>query len=344
VRLNHTALFSHHLELGAKMADFAGWEMPIQYKGIIAEHKSVRERAGIFDVSHMGQIFVKGRQTVDFLSYVTTWDMNRQKENDCRYCHILDHEGKIIDDVIVYTLSSEEYMIVPNASMVDTIFPWLIENSSEFDVEIEDFSNEFFCLALQGPDAPRLLGQHLNISVNPFTLVRDGNMIISGTGYTGELGCEIIGPYSDAPFHWESLIDMGAEPIGLGARDTLRLEKGFLLSGQDFDGMQTTIETGYSWVIDWNHDFIGKESILSKKSETCPKLCGIILDDRGVLRPGFQVYHKGKPISTLTSGSLSPSLRRGIGLAYLDIPLNSSITVEVRGNHLNGRVVRLPFL
>jgi aminomethyltransferase len=136
---------------------------------------------------------------------------------------------------------------------------------------------------------------------------------------------------------------MGAEPIGLGARDTLRLEKGFLLSGQDFDGKQTTVETGYSWVIDWNHDFIGKESILSKK-ETCPKLCGIILDDRGVLRPGFQIYHKGEPISTLTSGSLSPSLKRGIGLAYIDIPFNSSITVEVRGNHLNGRVVRLPFL
>ena len=325
------------------MADFAGWEMPIQYKGIIAEHKSVRERAGIFDVSHMGQIFVKGKQTVDFLSYVTTWDMHRQKDNDCRYCHILDHEGKIIDDVIVYTLSSEEYMIVPNASMIDTIFPWLIENSSEFDVKIEDSSNEFFCLALQGPDAPRLLGQHHNISVNPFTLVRDGDMIISGTGYTGELGCEIFGPYSEAAFHWESLIGMGAEPIGLGARDTLRLEKGFLLSGQDFDGKQTTVETGYSWVIDWNHDFIGKESILSKK-ETCPKLCGIILDDRGVLRPGFQIYHKGEPISTLTSGSLSPSLKRGIGLAYIDIPFNSSITVEVRGNHLNGRVVRLPFL
>ena len=184
------------------MADFAGWEMPIQYKSIVAEHKSVRERVGIFDVSHMGQIFVEGKQTIDFLSYVTTWDMHRQKDNDCRYCHILNHKGKIIDDVIVYTLSSEEYMVVPNASMIDTIFPWLLEKSSKFDVQIEDFSSDFFCLALQGPDALRLLGQHLNTSVNPFTLVRDGATIISGTGYTGEIGCEIIGPYSEASFHW----------------------------------------------------------------------------------------------------------------------------------------------
>jgi len=344
VSLNHTPLFKHHLTLGAKMADFAGWEMPIQYKSIVAEHKSVRERVGIFDVSHMGQIFVKGKQTIDFLSYMTTWDMSRQKDNDCRYCHILNHEGKIIDDVIVYTLSSEEYMIVPNASMIGTIFPWLLENSSKFDVRIKDFSNEFFCLALQGPDAPRLLGQHLNISITPFTLVRDGDMIVSGTGYTGETGCEIIAPYNEAAFHWESLVDMGAEPVGLGARDTLRLEKGFLLSGQDFDGTQTTIEAGYSWVIDWNHDFIGRKSLDSIKMESYPKLCGIILDDRGVLRPGFQVYHEGVPVSRLTSGSLSPSLRKGIGLAYLDLPMNSNITVEVRGNHLNGRVVRLPFL
>ena len=326
------------------MADFAGWEMPIQYNSIVAEHKSVRERVGIFDVSHMGQIFVEGKQTIDFLSYVTTWDMHRQKDNDCRYCHILNHKGKIIDDVIVYTLSSEEYMVVPNASMIDTIFPWLLEKSSKFDVQIEDFSSDFFCLALQGPDALRLLGQHLNTSVNPFTLVRDGDTIISGTGYTGEIGCEIIGPYSEAGFHWDSLVDMGAEPVGLGARDTLRLEKGFLLSGQDFDGTQTTMETGYSWVVDWDHDFIGKKSLESKKIGSYPKLCGVILDDRGVLRPGFQVYHEGVPVSKLTSGSLSPSLMKGIGLTYLNLPLNSDITVEVRGNHLNGRVVRLPFL
>ena len=318
--------------------------MPIQYKGIIAEHKAVRERAGVFDVSHMGQIFIRGPDTVTFLSYVTTWDMRRQKDRDCRYCHILNNDGRIIDDIIAYTFTSEEYMVVPNASMIDAIFSWLLENSRGFDVHIENSSKDFFCLALQGPEAPRLLGQHLNTSVNPFRLVREGDMIVSGTGYTGEEGCEIIGPSEDVKGHWESLVDMGAEPVGLGARDTLRLEKGYLLSGQDFDGTQTSLETGYSWVVDWDHDFIGKKNIVSQKGRTHTRLSGIMLDERGVLRPGFPVFFEGNKISHLTSGSMSPTIRKGIGLAYLDLPINSRVTVMVRDNHLNGRVVQLPFL
>ena len=326
------------------MADFAGWEMPILYNGIIAEHKAVRERVGIFDVSHMGQIFITGPDTVAFLSYVTTWDMERQKDSDCRYCHILDNDGRIIDDIIAYTFTSEEYMVIPNAATIDTILSWLLENSGDFDVHIKNLSNDYFCIALQGPEAPRLLGQHLNTSVKPFRLVRERNTIVSGTGYTGEEGCEIIGPSEEVKGHWESLIDMGAEPVGLGARDTLRLEKGYLLSGQDFDGTQTTLETNYSWVIDWDHEFIGKTALISQKNRTYAKLNGIILDERGVLRPGLPVFYNGNEISILTSGSMSPTIRKGIGLAYLNLPINSRVTVEVRGNHLNGHVVRLPFL
>ena len=253
-----TPLFNHHQKSGAKIVDFAGWEMPIQYTGILAEHKSVRENVGLFDVSHMGQIFVTGPETVDFLSYVTTWDMSRQKKGDCRYCHILDVDGNIIDDTIVYTLSKEKYMLIPNASKVSKVYDWFMLNSKKFDVSIDNLSGDYFCLALQGPEAPRLLGQHLNTSVGSFQLVTIGDTIVSGTGYTGEKGCEIIGPLKEVVTHWEALIEMGAEPIGLGARDTLRLEKGYLLSGQDFNGSQTTLETGYSWVIDWNHEFIGK--------------------------------------------------------------------------------------
>jgi aminomethyltransferase len=270
--------------------------------------------------------------------------MRLQKDRDCRYCHILNNDGRIIDDIIAYTFTSEEYMVVPNASMIDTIFSWLLENSRGFDVHIENSSRDFFCLALQGPEAPRLLGQHLNTSVNPFRLVREGDVIVSGTGYTGEEGCEITGPSEDVKGHWESLVDMGAEPVGLGARDTLRLEKGYLLSGQDFDGTQTSLETGYSWVVDWDHDFIGKKNIVSQKGRTYTRLSGIMLDERGVLRPGFPVFFEGNEISHLTSGSMSPTIRKGIGLAYLDLPINSSVTVMVRGNHLNGRVVQLPFL
>jgi aminomethyltransferase len=339
-----TPLFSHHKELGAKIIDFAGWEMPIQYTSILSEHKSVRDGAGIFDVSHMGQIFVRGPETIEFLSYVTTWDMSRQKEGDCRYCHILDERGCIIDDTIVYTISEDNYMLIPNASKISKVFDWLSKNSENFEVYLENLSDEYFCLALQGPDSPRLLGQHLNTSVGSFQFVKIGDTIISGTGYTGEKGCEIIGPISEVVNHWEPLVEMGAIPIGLGARDTLRLEKGYLLSGQDFDGDQTTLETGYSWVIDWNHDFIGKEALMSFREKNYPKLRGILIEDRGIVRPGNSVFNNGRKISSLTSGSLSPSLRKGIGLAYLDLDIGTLITVEVRGNHLNGRVVRMPFL
>jgi aminomethyltransferase len=339
-----TPLFSHHKELGAKIVDFAGWEMPIQYTSILSEHKAVRDGAGIFDVSHMGQIFVKGPETIAFLSYVTTWDMNRQRNGDCRYCHILDERGCIIDDTIVYTISEDSYMLIPNASKISKVFDWLSKNSEKFEVSLENLSDEYFCLALQGPDAPRLLGQHLNTSVGSFQLVKIGDTIISGTGYTGEKGCEIIGPLSEVVNHWESLVEMGAIPIGLGARDTLRLEKGYLLSGQDFDGNQTTLEADYSWVIDWNHDFIGKEALVGFQKKRYPKLRGILIEDRGIVRPGNSVFNNGSKISSLTSGSLSPSLRKGIGLAYLDLDIGTPITVEVRGNHLNGRVVRMPFL
>ena len=342
--LRRTPLSTHHRALGAKMVDFAGWEMPIQYSSIISEHKSVRENVGIFDVSHMGQIFVKGPDSVKFLSYVTTWDMERQKDGDCRYCHILNEKGHIIDDTIVYTIAADEYLLVPNASKINKIVDWLLNNSDDFDVTIKDLSDTYFCLALQGPEAPRLLGQHLNTSVNSFQLKILDDIIVSGTGYTGELGCEIIGPLDKLEFHWEALVDMGAIPIGLGARDTLRLEKGYLLSGQDFKGTESTLETNYAWVIDWDHDFIGREALVSQKQNKYSKLSGILLEDRGVLRPGCSVFYNDNKISELTSGSLSPILKKGIGLAYMDLDIDSKITVEVRGKHLNGRVVRTPFL
>ncbi len=326
------------------MVDFAGWHMPIQYTSIVSEHNLVRERVGIFDVSHMGQIFVSGKEASDFLSYVTTWDMNRLSKGDCRYCHILNENGQIIDDTIVYTFSSENFMLVPNASMVTKIFEWLNSNSADFDVLIENKSDEFFCFAVQGPDAPRLLRQFFNLAITPFKLVKSGNMIISGTGYTGEKGYEIMGPLSEGLEIWQSFLDMGAIPIGLGARDTLRLEKGYLLSGTDFDGNQTTLESGYSWVIDWNHDFIGKDKLLVQKEKGYKLLKGILLEERGVLRSGLPVYYDEKEISKLTSGSLSPILKRGIGLSYVDLPVGTTVNIMIRNKQLKGRVIQTPFL
>jgi len=342
--LSQTCLHDNHVKLGAKMVDFAGWHMPIQYNSIVSEHNAVRERVGIFDVSHMGQIFVSGKDASSFLSYVTTWDINKLSDGDCRYCHILNNDGQIIDDTIVYTFSNQDYMLVPNASMISKVFDWLNLNSSNFEVNIYNKSDEFFCLAVQGPESLRLLRQYFNLSITPFKLVKSDNLIISGTGYTGEKGYEIMGPISESQKIWESFLEMGAIPIGLGARDTLRLEKGFLLSGTDFNGSQTTLESGYSWVIDWNHDFIGKESLLVQKEGDYKSLSGILLEERGVLRPGLEVYFEGKKMSELTSGSLSPILKRGIGLSYLDLPIGTTVNVSIRNKQLKGRVIQTPFL
>ena len=342
--LSQTCLHDNHVRLGAKMVDFAGWHMPIQYTSIVSEHNAVRERVGIFDVSHMGQIFISGKDASSFLSYVTTWDVNKLSEGDCRYCHILNNDGQIIDDTIVYTFSNQDYMLVPNASMISKVFDWLNLNSSNFEVNIYNKSEEFFCLAVQGPESLRLLRQYFNLSITPFKLIKSDNLIISGTGYTGEKGYEIMGPISESQNIWESFLEMGAIPIGLGARDTLRLEKGYLLSGTDFNGSQTTLESGYSWVIDWNHDFIGKESLLVQKEGEYKSLSGILLEERGVLRPGLEVYFEGKKMSELTSGSLSPILKRGIGLSYLDLPIGATVNVSIRNKQLKGRVIQTPFL
>ena len=342
--LSQTCLHDNHVRLGAKMVDFAGWHMPIQYTSIVSEHNAVRERVGIFDVSHMGQIFVSGKDASSFLSYVTTWDVNKLSEGDCRYCHILNNDGQIIDDTIVYTFSNQDYMLVPNASMISKVFDWLNLNSSNFEVNIYNKSEEFFCLAVQGPESLRLLRQYFNLSITPFKLIKSDNLIISGTGYTGEKGYEIMGPISESQEIWESFLEMGAIPIGLGARDTLRLEKGYLLSGTDFNGSQTTLESGYSWVIDWNHDFIGKESLLVQKEGEYKSLSGILLEERGVLRPGLEVYFEGEKMSELTSGSLSPILKRGIGLSYLDLPIGTMVNVLIRNKQLKGRVIQTPFL
>ena len=342
--LSQTCLHDNHVRLGAKMVDFAGWHMPIQYNSIVSEHNAVRERVGIFDVSHMGQIFVSGKDASSFLSYVTTWDVNKLFDGDCRYCHILNNDGQIIDDTIVYTFSNQDYMLVPNASMISKVFDWLNLNSSNFEVNIYNKSEEFFCLAVQGPESLRLLRQYFNLSITPFKLIKSDNLIISGTGYTGEKGYEIMGPISESQNIWESFLEMGAIPIGLGARDTLRLEKGYLLSGTDFNGSQTTLESGYSWVIDWNHDFIGKERLLVQKDGEYKSLSGILLEERGVLRPGLEVYFEGEKISALTSGSLSPILKRGIGLSYLDLPIGTTVNVSIRNKQLKGRVIQTPFL
>ncbi len=338
-----TPLHESHRALGARLVDFAGWEMPIQFEGILAEHRAVRSSAGVFDVSHMGQLFVSGPKAAAFLAWVTTWDIRNLEPARCRYCHILDDKGHIIDDTIVYCLAPDEFLLVPNAATTDRIADWLASQISDFDASLEDCSAELACIALQGPDAPQLLEMHLALAVEPFSLARQGNLIVSGTGYTGEPGCEIILPVDAALPVWEALLALGATPCGLGARDTLRLERGMLLSGTDFDGSQTPLEANCGWVIGWGHQFIGREPLLAQRGSGYAVLRGIQLAERGVPRPGCDIFHNGERVGCLTSGTLSPSLGTGIGLAYLNLEPGTAVTVAVRGKHLNARVVRPPF-
>ena len=344
VSLQKTALNHLHHEAGAKIVDFAGWEMPILFSSVLDEYKSVRTSSGVFDVSHMGQFFVEGKDSELFLSNLTTWDFSKLSIGKCRYCHILKENGTILDDTIVSRLGSKSFLLVPNASMISKVLNHLNSNRAELDVEIIDRSSEFSCIALQGPNSPSVLESILNLKIKPLSVKSVENIIISGTGYTGEIGYELFVPLNLSNKIWSGALDAGSLPCGLASRDILRLEKGMLLSGQDFDGSQTTLNTGHEWVIDWNHDFIGKSALLAQKTDSYPVMMGILLEDRGIPRRDCEVYYESQMVSRLTSGSLSPSLGKGIALAYLNQELGSEVSILVRNRHLKGKVVKPPFI
>ena len=258
--------------------------------------------------------------------------------------HILKENGTILDDTIVSRLGSESFLLVPNASMISEVLNHLNSNRVELDVNIFDRSMDYSCIALQGPNSPSVLKSILNLEIQPFSVEIVQNIIVSGTGYTGEVGYEMFIPLNLSHKIWSGALDAGSLPCGLASRDTLRLEKGMLLSGQDFDGSQTTLNTGHEWVIDWNHDFIGKKALLEQKTNSYPVMSGILLEDKGVPRHYCEVYYDGRLVSKLTSGSLSPSLGKGIALAYLIQEPGSVVSVLVRNKHLKGKVVKPPFL
>ena len=330
--------------MNAKMVDFAGWEMPILFSSVLEEHNSVRNSSGIFDVSHMGQFFVKGKDSEIFLSKVTTWDFSNLSVGRCRYCHILRENGTILDDTIVSRLDSDSFLLVPNASMIESVLNHLNSYRVDLDVKISNRSNEYSCIALQGPNSPSVLKSLLNLELEAFSIEIVDNIIVSGTGYTGEIGYELFVPLDISIDIWSKALDLGAIPCGLASRDTLRLEKGMLLSGQDFDGSQTTLNTGHEWVIDWNHGFVGKDALLEQKMENYPVMRGILLEDKGIPRHDCEVYYNNKSVSQLTSGSLSPSLGKGIALAYLHQEIGTEVSIIVRNKHLKGKVVKTPFL
>ena len=392
-----TALFEWHRAAGARMIEFGGWEMPLQYSGIVDEHLTVRRAVGLFDVSHMGKIFVDGRMAHAFLDRLSANDVPTLP-GKARYTHLLHEDGTILDDVIVTCLAADRFLLVCNAGPREAVWSWLTSHASA-EAALTDRTSERLCLALQGPRAPELLQRFTSVDlsrVKPFAGVMidfvppapwgahpravppeiegwgksdprgraipssedpsvaggRASFLVTRTGYTGEAGFELFPTSAEGLWVWESLLrsgaDLGIKPIGLGARDTLRLEKGFLLSGQDFDGHQTPLEVNCAWVVKWGRSFIGREALEAQRArDNYPRLAGVRMDDRGIPRPGHRVLSRGVDVGHVTSGTMSPSLRVGIALASVDRGYASpgtSIEIDVRGTPHAAQVVPLPFL
>lgn len=350
--LRRTQLYEEHKALGAKLVDFAGYEMPVQYEGIKAEHQAVRESVGLFDVSHMGEAVFRGPDAEKAVQRLVTRDVSRQQEGQAGYCAVCYENGGTVDDVIVYK-RPEDFLIVVNASNREKDLDHFRENTKDLDVEVADESDAWALLALQGPEAAGLLqnmtGEDLS-SMKPFRFV-EGEVngapaIISRTGYTGEDGFELYVGSEDAPALWRKLVEAGAAPAGLGARDTLRLEAGMCLYGNELDPGTTPLEAGIGFAVhlDKAEEFIGQEALRTEKEEGLrKKLVGFEVEGRGIARHGYPVVVDGEEVGEVTSGTQSPTLNRAIGLALVASGVEDTFEVEIRGRSVGARAVPLPF-
>ncbi len=359
--MKRTPFYEVHLELGAKIAPFAGYEMPIQYDGIIVEHKRVRESVGVFDVSHMGEFRVSGKDALGFLQKLTVNDVSKLTPGRAQYSAMCYEDGGIVDDLLIYNLG-DSYMVVVNAANIEKDFEWM-KKHLDGDVNFENISDEVALLAVQGPKSlltlQKLTGVDLS-QIKYYHFVKGKlagvDMIISRTGYTGELGFEL---YFEADPEickkvWTAVMEAGKEfgigPAGLGARDTLRTEMGYMLYGNDIDQTTNPLEAGLDWIVKLDKgDFIGRESLLRIKNEGLKrKLVGFtVVDDRIPPRHGYEIFKDGEKIGYVTSGTFSPILEKGIGMGYVDIKFSNPgerISVNARGKELTAVIVNLPFV
>ncbi len=358
--LKRTSFYNLHTALGAKMVEFAGYEMPVQYSSIIEEHLTVRKKVGVFDVTHMGEFLVRGSDALAFLQKVTINDVARLKFGKVQYSAMCYQDGGIIDDLLIYRMENQ-YMLVVNASNLQKDFDWL--QSQKFgDVEIENVSDTTALLAVQGPDSlatlQKLTKENLSsVEYYHFTRTMLGgiSMIISRSGYTGELGFELYFSVDavQAKKIWTMIFEAGKEfgiaPIGLGARDTLRLEMGFCLYGNDIDKTTQPLEAGLGWITKLNkNDFIGRDAIVRAKQEGLKRqLIGFTLSDRALARHGNEIMYNAHVVGQVTSGTFSPSLQKGIGMGYIASEyanIGTTISIPVRGKEIPATIVKLPFI
>lgn len=352
-----------HISLGAKMAEFAGYNMPISYSGINDEHETVRKNAGVFDVSHMGEFIVSGDKALPLLQYLTTNDLSKLVQGRAQYTCMLNEEGGIIDDLIIYCLEeNNKYLVVVNAANIEKDWNWITSHNT-MGATVENISDQTCLLAIQGPEATKILRpltdiDILNLKYYTFeigTFAGVDNVIISATGYTGSGGIEIyIENKDDNPKKiWDKIFELGTpqgmKPIGLAARDTLRLEMGYCLYGNDIDGTTSPLEAGLGWITKLSkEDFIGKEKTAALKEKGISrKLVGIELKERGIPRHGYEIYNTDQEkIGHITSGTQAPSLQKPIAMGYVELPyskIGTDILIKVRDKFLQAKVVKMPF-
>ena len=357
-KLNRTPLYDVHKQLGARLVEFGGWEMPVQYSSIIDEHLTVRSNVGIFDLSHMGEIELRGPNSLSLIQKLITNDAAKLVDGQVLYTPMCTEAGGIVDDLLVYRFSTDRYMLVVNASNIEKGLKW-IHAHSETGIEIENRSDETALVALQGQSAPRCLQPLTDVDLTALGYYRfmEGEVagiptIISRTGYTGEIGFELYVEAKHSEDLWAAVYGatdaIDGKPIGLGARDTLRLEARLCLYGNDIDEMTTPLEAGLRWTVAFDKaDFIGREALVRQDSEGIKRrLVGFQMLDRSIARTDHDVYHKDRHVGEVTSGAPAPSLKYNIGLTYLPIEIsriNTRIEVEIRGRRHPAKVVRTPF-
>jgi len=352
--MKKTVLYEHHVKLGAKIVEFAGFQMPIQYSSIKEEHEAVRNAAGIFDVSHMGEIKVVGKDASKFLDYVFSNTIHSLTSNQIVYGFFLQEDGCVVDDLLVYKINDEHYFLVVNASNTIKDYEWLKKWSKDFDVEVINESAKYSELALQGPFAETMLQSHTNYDLSGlkfFTfddvIIDHDTFLVSRTGYTGEDGFEIYGEHETIKKLFKKLlIDHDAlKPAGLGARDTLRFEVALPLYGHEISDQITPLEAGYKFAVKLDkEDFIGKDALLKQKDEGIKRrLVGLEILDKGIVREGAEIYKDSKQIGFVTTGYQSPSLGKAVALAMLDKPhdkLDTLVDVKVRKRMLQSKVIK----
>ena len=357
--MKNTALTHIHESLGAKMVPFAGYHMPVQYEGINAEHETVRSGVGVFDVSHMGEFLIEGEHALELIQRISSNDASKLQVEDAQYSCMPNDTGGIVDDLIIYRVKEQTYLLVVNASNIEKDWDWISKHNSN-NAEMKNISDNFSLLAIQGPKAVDAMQSLTSVDLSeiPFYKFRVADfagidhVIISATGYTGSGGFEIYCKNSEVEQVWNKVFEAGAaygiKPIGLAARDTLRLEMGYCLYGNDIDDTTSPIEAGLGWITKFTKDFVNSKALLQQKEEgVSQRLRAFELQTKGIPRQGYDIVDEaGNKIGVVTSGTMSPSLKKGIGMGYVNTghtKFGSEIFIQVRNKALPAVVVKLPF-